>query len=137
MSASQSSPQPAPGRGAQPRSPKLAAEPATLRGGLHQAAPRVPKKRIPPPGYDPTRDTMDIAGQAYELDLHLDTFRKQIKNGVHPPFFVNADGSLRFSRKLTDIWKKERTCSNLLEAAKIQRDDAKVRAARRKEVGNG
>lgn len=96
----------------------------------------MPKKCIPPPGYDPNRDSMDIAGQAFELILHVDTFRKQINAGVHPPFFVNADGSLRFSRKLTAIWKEQRTCRNLLDAARILREDQKVRDARAKEDGN-
>lgn len=137
MSASQSSPQPAPGRFPRPRpvdATSPASDPATLRGGAEKTEPRVPKKSIPPPGYDPARDSMDVAGQAYELFLHIDTLRRQINGGIHPPFSINADGSYLFSRKATAAWLEQRRCRNLLEAAEVRREDAKVRRSRRKEA---
>jgi hypothetical protein len=97
----------------------------------------MPKKCIPPPGYDPNRDSMDAAGQAYELMVHVDTLRKWIKrSGIHPPFHLNIDGSYLFSRKATAAWLAERRCRNLLDAARILREDQKARDARAKEAGN-
>lgn len=102
----------------------------------HHAQPRLLKKCIPPPGYDSSRDSMDTAGQAYELMLHVDTLRRRIKAGLGPPFFINADGSYLFSRKATAAWLAERRCRNLLDAVKILREDQKVRDARAKEAGD-
>lgn len=141
MSADQSPPQSSPNRAPHSRafgSAKLVPEPRTLRSGVQQPKSRMPKKCIRPTGYDPSRDSMDAAGQAFELFLHVDTLRKQISLGLGPPCFVNADGSLLFSRKATAAWLEQRKCRNLLEVANVRRADAKVRsAARRKKVGHG
>lgn len=99
----------------------------------------VPKKAIPPASYRHDKPYLDTAEAAFLLGKHVDTLRRLQKLGLGPPFSINADGTIIYSRAVIDEWMRSRSFTNPLQALDLLRREAAMRrrARRAKVAGNG
>lgn len=95
----------------------------------------IPKKAIPPASYHPDKPYLDTAETAWLASKHVDTWRRLQKLGLGPPFIINADGTIIYSRAVVDEWMKSRSFTNPLQARDLLRREraVRVRAARKEE----
>lgn len=98
----------------------------------------IPKKGIPPASYGADKPYLDTAATAFLIDKHVDTLRRLQKLGLGPPFSINADGTIIYSRAVVEEWLRSRSFTNPLQAIELLRRERALRrrAGRAKEVSD-
>ncbi|MCA8975614.1 MAG: hypothetical protein KDC98_12910 [Planctomycetes bacterium] len=98
----------------------------------------IPKKAIPPASYHPDKPNLDTAETAWVISKHVDTLRRLQKLGLGPPFSINADGTIIYSRAVVEEWLRSRSFTNPLQAIELLRRERAMRrrAGRAKEVSD-